>query len=55
MAEKNFRVKQLDHVHVFVPDQYEAAAWYKEILGLEILSVYEDWAIGWRPADHLKR
>lgn len=44
MEEKEFRVDQIDHLHVFVPDQYEAAAWYKEILGLEILPEYEDWA-----------
>jgi catechol 2,3-dioxygenase-like lactoylglutathione lyase family enzyme len=48
MAE-DFRVEQLDHIHVFVPDQYEAAAWYKRILGLEILSDYEDWATGGGP------
>ena len=56
MEEKEFRVDQIDHLHVFVPDQYEAAAWYKEILGFEILPEYEDWAteggpltISWRP------
>jgi catechol 2,3-dioxygenase-like lactoylglutathione lyase family enzyme/DNA-binding IscR family transcriptional regulator len=39
-----FRVAQIDHVEVFVPDRYEAAAWYRSILGFEILPDYEDWA-----------
>ena len=39
-----FRVLQIDHVELFVPDRYEAAAWYKNVLGLEILSNYEEWA-----------
>jgi catechol 2,3-dioxygenase-like lactoylglutathione lyase family enzyme len=29
---------QIDHVEVFVPDRYEVAAWYQQILGFEILS-----------------
>lgn len=44
MAERKFKVEQLDHIHVFVSDQYEAAAWYKEVLGLEILAEHESWA-----------
>ncbi|HWQ33480.1 MAG TPA: VOC family protein [Blastocatellia bacterium] len=44
MAASRFKVEQIDHVHVHVHDQYEAAAWYKEVLGLEILAGYEDWA-----------
>ncbi len=41
-----FRVQQIDHVELFVPDQYEAARWYAEIFGLEILKDYEHWADG---------
>ncbi len=41
-----FRVQQIDHVELFVPDQYQAAAWYAEIFGLEILKAYEHWADG---------
>ena len=44
MAEKKFKVEQLDHVHVYVADQYEAAVWYKEVLGLDILAEHESWA-----------
>lgn len=39
-----FRVKQIDHVELIVPDRYEAARWYKERLGLQILSDFEAWA-----------
>ena len=35
---------QIDHVELFVPDRYEAAAWYQRVLGLEILSHVEHWA-----------
>lgn len=39
-----FRVLQIDHVELFVPDRYEAARWYHETLGLEILPGFEAWA-----------
>jgi catechol 2,3-dioxygenase-like lactoylglutathione lyase family enzyme len=35
---------QIDHVELFVPDRYEAAAWYERVLGLKILREYEGWA-----------
>jgi catechol 2,3-dioxygenase-like lactoylglutathione lyase family enzyme len=41
---KPFRVLQIDHVELFVPDRYEAADWYKRTLGLEIVPGYEPWA-----------
>jgi catechol 2,3-dioxygenase-like lactoylglutathione lyase family enzyme len=41
-----FKVEQLDHVHVYVTDQYAAAEWYRKILGLEIVEEVEDWADG---------
>ena len=34
----------IDHVELFVPDRYEAAAWYERVLGLRILQDYEHWA-----------
>jgi catechol 2,3-dioxygenase-like lactoylglutathione lyase family enzyme len=34
----------IDHVELFVPDRYEAAVWYKRVLGFEILPDYEHWA-----------
>jgi catechol 2,3-dioxygenase-like lactoylglutathione lyase family enzyme len=37
-------VFQIDHVELFVPDRYEAAAWYRRVLGFEILPNYEHWA-----------
>jgi catechol 2,3-dioxygenase-like lactoylglutathione lyase family enzyme len=37
-------VFQIDHVELLVPDRYEAAAWYRRVLGLEILTDYEHWA-----------
>ena len=41
---KPFRVLQIDHVELFVPDRYEAADWYKRTLGLDIAPGYEQWA-----------
>lgn len=39
-----FHVSQIDHVELFVPDRYEAAAWYTRTLGLRIVPEYEHWA-----------
>ena len=39
-----FRVLQIDHVELFVPDRYEAAQWYERVLGLQVLRECEDWA-----------
>jgi catechol 2,3-dioxygenase-like lactoylglutathione lyase family enzyme len=44
-----FKVTQIDHIHVHVANQREAAAWYQKVLGLEILPEHEDWAIGGGP------
>ena len=44
MTDTPFRVGHIDHVEVFVPDQYEAACWYQQVLGLTILPDYEHWA-----------
>lgn len=40
----DLRVETIDHVELFVPDRYEAAAWYRRVLGLEVLAEHEDWA-----------
>ncbi len=40
------RVQQIDHIELTVPDQYEAAAWYKKVFGLEIMPEFEFWASG---------
>ena len=39
-----FRVQQIDHVEMFVPNRYEAAKWYRQMFGLEIVREYEFWA-----------
>lgn len=39
-----FRVLQIDHVELFVPNRHEAAAWYQRVLGLEIVPEYREWA-----------
>jgi len=44
VSDSPYRVQQLDHVELFVPDRYEAARWYEEVLGLTILQEYEYWA-----------
>jgi catechol 2,3-dioxygenase-like lactoylglutathione lyase family enzyme len=40
----SFRVLQIDHVELLVPDRYEAARWYQSILGLEVIQEYQEWA-----------
>ena len=40
----DLRVETIDHVELFVPDRYEAAAWYRRVLGLEIVAEHEGWA-----------
>jgi catechol 2,3-dioxygenase-like lactoylglutathione lyase family enzyme len=40
----SFRVDQIDHVELFVPDRYAAARWYEQALGLRILPEHEHWA-----------
>ena len=39
-----FRVAQIDHVELFVPDRHAAAVWYAEVLGLTPLAGTEEWA-----------
>jgi catechol 2,3-dioxygenase-like lactoylglutathione lyase family enzyme len=40
----SFRVMQIDHVELFVPDRHEAADWYRRVLGLQVVPGYEQWA-----------
>jgi len=44
-----FKVLQIDHVELFVPDRYEAAEWYARTLGLQIVPECEPWAVGGGP------
>lgn len=46
MAEHRFRIEGVDHVELYVPDQREAAAWYRSALGLEVVEELADWADG---------
>jgi catechol 2,3-dioxygenase-like lactoylglutathione lyase family enzyme len=46
VTKDTFCVQQIDHVELFVPDQYQAAQWYERVLGLTILPQYEHWADG---------
>ena len=39
-----FRIEQIDHVEVFVPDRRQAAKWYEETLGLQVVAGYEHWS-----------
>ncbi len=45
MPRTSFRVEQIDHVEMFVPDRYEAARWYEQVLGLRVVTEYEHWAV----------
>ena len=38
-----FRVLQIDHVELFVPDRQEAAGWYCRVLGLHVIPGFEQW------------
>lgn len=44
-----FKVLQIDHVELFVPDRYEAARWYERVLGLRIVPECEQWAVDGGP------
>jgi catechol 2,3-dioxygenase-like lactoylglutathione lyase family enzyme len=44
-----FKVLQIDHVELFVPDRYEAARWYEHALGLQVVPECEPWAAGGGP------
>jgi catechol 2,3-dioxygenase-like lactoylglutathione lyase family enzyme len=44
-----FKVLQIDHVELFVPDRYEAARWYERVLGLQIVPECETWAVDGGP------
>ena len=44
-----FKVLQIDHVELFVPDRYEAARWYEHALGLQVVPGCEPWAAGGGP------
>ena len=41
-----FRMGRLDHVHIRVPEQAEAAVWYAEYLGFEPVERFDFWASG---------
>ena len=38
-----FRVDQIDHVELFVPDRHRAAEWYDQVLGFKAIAGYEHW------------
>ena len=44
MSDDDFQVSHIDHVALTVPDRYEAAQWYEDVLGLELCEEYETWA-----------
>lgn len=37
MSASEFKVEQIDHVHVYVADRRAAAGWYARVLGLVVL------------------
>jgi catechol 2,3-dioxygenase-like lactoylglutathione lyase family enzyme len=44
METQQFQVRQVDHIELYVPDQYQAARWYEQVLGLKIIPEYTFWA-----------
>lgn len=46
MNQARFRMGRLDHVHIRVPDREEAAQWYADFLGFEVVEKYKFWAKG---------
>ena len=39
-----FRVDQIDHAELTVPNRLDAAEWYRRVLGLQILPGFQFWA-----------
>lgn len=37
-------LKNIDHIHVYVPSREQAAAWFDEVLGLKIIEKFRPWA-----------
>ena len=37
MAATTFSIERIDHIKVSVPDRYEAATWYHDVFGLNVL------------------
>lgn len=35
---------KIDHVELFVPSRWEAAEWYRKVLGFEVIQEHVDWA-----------
>jgi catechol 2,3-dioxygenase-like lactoylglutathione lyase family enzyme len=44
MSDPIFRVQQIDHVELYVPERYAAARWYAGVFGLSIVPGFEHWA-----------
>lgn len=44
MPANTVRVQQIDHVELVVPDRQQAAEWYQQVLGLEIVPELQSWA-----------
>jgi catechol 2,3-dioxygenase-like lactoylglutathione lyase family enzyme len=44
-----FKVLQIDHVELFVPDRHQAAQWYERVLGLQVVPKSESWAAAGGP------
>jgi len=47
--QATFRVQQIDHVELFVPDMGAALAWYRDVLGLEPVAKTWAWAEAGEP------
>ena len=41
---RNFAVRQIDHVELYVPDRAQAADWYDRVLGLKRFGKAATWA-----------
>lgn len=41
---RDFRVDQIDHVELFVPNRFEASIWYQRVLGFQIIDKFKHWA-----------
>ena len=36
---------KIDHLELYVPSRHEAAAWYRKVLGFQIVEEHVDWAL----------
>lgn len=42
-------LKNIDHIHVYVPSRKQAAEWFEEVLGFKVIEKFQVWAANQGP------